>query len=46
MFYCQAIVDQFFERIDPDMEMCVGKLLCDLFIALGGLNAAVDHRLV
>ena len=46
MLDSQSVVDQFLERIDADAQMCLHKFLRDLFIASGGLDAAVYHRLV
>ena len=46
MFDRQAVVDQFFERIDADLQMHVQIVLCNLLVACSGLDAFGDHGLV
>ena len=41
-----SLVEQLFERIDPNLQVHIQILLCDLFVTAGGFDAAGDHRLV
>ena len=42
----QAVVDQFFERVDADAQVYVQIFLRDLYIAGSGLDALGNHGLV
>lgn len=41
-----AVVDKFLERVDANFQVHVEIVLCDLFIASRGFDAAWDHGLV